>query len=51
MNTKTETNYKQLADELYAALMVMCKRRGIHYDDVDQVLDAREHYEQAVDNG
>lgn len=45
---KKMNDFEALAKELYEALMVMCQRRGIHHDDVDQVLDAREHYEEAV---
>lgn len=48
---KMTNDFEAIAKELYEALMVMCQRRGIHYDDVDQVLEAREHYEQATDNG
>lgn len=45
---KMTNDFEAIAKELYEALMVMCQRRGIHHDDVDQVLDAREHYEEMV---
>ena len=43
-----ENDFESIAKELYEALMVMCQRRGIHHDDVDQVLDVRERYEGMV---
>ena len=46
--TKMTNDFEMIAKELYEALMVMCQRRGVHHDDVDQVLDARERYEEMV---
>jgi hypothetical protein len=40
-----EKDYKEVAQDLYLALIQMKKRRGVHMDDIDLVFDALEKYE------
>ena len=39
--------WRNIADNLYDALTVMKKRRGIDIDDVEQVFTALDNYEKA----
>lgn len=40
-----ENSYKEVAQDLYLALIQMKKRRGVHMDDIDVVFNALEKYE------